>query len=119
VGRTARCPGYFEKMKSSIIRIVFAAILTFGLSACAEVYSPMPWTGPAKSAPAHPASYWVGKQISEAASTLGPPSSVEYIHGSGLNAGGKTYMFTNPGQPHYIFQTDPGSTVIKSAQAIN
>jgi hypothetical protein len=60
------------------------------------------------------ANYWVGKNISAVVKVFGQPTSWNADHDGG--AGGNRYFYTNPNQPHFVFETQPGETIVKAVK---
>jgi len=50
--------------------------------------------------------YWVGKNISSVVKVFGEPTYWNANHDGG--GGGNRYIYSKPGQPHFVFETQPG-----------
>lgn len=68
-------------------------------------------THPAVSDP----SVWIGRNISAVVAAYGQPSYWNASHDGG--GGGGRYIFDNPNQPHFVFETQPGGVIVRAAKA--
>jgi hypothetical protein len=72
---------------------------------------------PATTGKTDPAKRWIGKGVDDLVNTLGEPTEVITLQ-ENEGGGGKMFLYEKPGQPHMIFQTDPGSQTIDKAQTV-
>ena len=59
-------------------------------------------------------SVWIGRNISAVVDALGQPSYWNASHDGG--GGGGRYIFDNPNQPHFVFETQPGGIIVRAAR---
>jgi hypothetical protein len=72
---------------------------------------------PAAAVSPDPAKQWIGRTLNELQAQLGPPSDVITELGD-TDGGGKIIVYAQPGQPHMVFETAPGSQTISKARTI-
>ncbi len=101
----------------------FLAILslacTFGLTGAAPLLAakaggnvnsppPAPASGPTVNDP----NFWVGRNISAVVKVFGQPTYWNANHDGG--GGGSRFIYSNPGQPHFVFETAPGQVIVNA-----
>jgi hypothetical protein len=78
-------------------------------------------TQPPQAAVAQPSvndpQFWLGRNIGTAVHTFGQPSYWNASHDGG--GGGGRYIFNKPGQPHFVFETQPGGQIVHAARLSN
>ncbi len=67
-------------------------------------------SGPAVNDP----NYWVGRNISAVVKVFGQPTYWNANHDGG--GGGSRFIYSNPGQPHFVFETAPGQMIVKAVR---
>jgi hypothetical protein len=58
------------------------------------------------------AKYWKGKYISEATKQLGEPTQMTPL----MESGKALYIFANPNEPHWVFETEPNGKIVKATK---
>jgi hypothetical protein len=58
------------------------------------------------------AKYWKGRNISEVHKKYGDPTQMTAL----IQTGGTMYIYAHSGQPHWVFETDPGGKIVKAAK---
>ena len=59
-------------------------------------------------------SVWIGRNISAVVAAYGQPSYWTASHEGG--GGGGRYIFDNPNQPHFVFETQPGGIIVHAVR---
>jgi hypothetical protein len=59
-------------------------------------------------------SVWIGRNISAVVAAYGQPSYWNASHDGG--GGGGRYIFDNPNQPHFVFETQPGGIIVHAVR---
>jgi hypothetical protein len=59
-------------------------------------------------------SVWIGRNISAVVDAYGQPSYWNASHDGG--GGGGRYIFDNPNQPHFVFETQPGGIIVRASK---
>jgi hypothetical protein len=60
------------------------------------------------------ANFWVGRNISAVVKVFGQPTYWNANHDGG--GGGNRYIYSNPNQPHFVFETAPGQMIVKAVR---
>jgi len=60
------------------------------------------------------ANFWVGRNISTVVKVFGQATYWNANHDGG--GGGNRYIYSNPGQPHFVFETQPGQTIVNAVR---
>jgi hypothetical protein len=60
------------------------------------------------------ADFWVGKNISAVVKVFGQPTYWNANHDGG--GGGSRYIYSNPGQPHFVFETQSGQMIVHAVR---
>jgi hypothetical protein len=102
--------GAASAAKTSVLAMMAALIM-----ACSAQPSLKSTTAPQTAVQSDPAQRWIGKGVDEMERELGPPTEVIPVQ-EDRGGGGKIFLYANPGQPHMVFQTDPGSQTINKAE---
>jgi hypothetical protein len=75
-------------------------------------------TQPAQAAVTQPSvndpNFWLGRNIGTVVDTFGQPTYWNASHDGG--GGGGRYIFRKPGQPHFVFETQPGGQIVRAAR---
>jgi hypothetical protein len=82
-------------------------------SAGASMRLSVPSAAAAQSSEYEP-NYWMGKNISDVIKVFGHPTYWNANHDGG--GGGNRYFYTNPNQPHFVFETEPGQIIVHAVR---
>jgi hypothetical protein len=58
------------------------------------------------------ATHWKGQYISEATKQLGEPTQMTPL----MESGKTLYIFANPNEPHWVFETEPNGKIVKATK---
>lgn len=97
--------------------LIAAIVVAATIGACSGQQPPEPSIAAQAVTSSDPAKRWLGKGVDEIERELGPPTEVITLQ-EVRGGGGKMFLYANPGQPHMIFETDPGSQTIDKAETI-
>ena len=87
---------------------------TAGLALGADSGTPSASTTAESGAGVNDPAHWVGRNISAVVEVFGQPTYWNSNHDGG--GGGNRYIYSNPDQPHFVFETEPGQIIVKAVR---